>query len=102
MDSEARLQRALAASAAPRRDPAFTLSVIRAAEAQRYRRETILAVLKAGGLAAAVASLLAPFLDWAAANGDALRSGVLSAAALLVLVGTSRLVSARVTAILRR
>jgi hypothetical protein len=101
-DREARLARALAASAAPRRDPAFTLAVIRAAEAKRYQEQTVRAMLKGAGLAAAAASLVVPFLGWASAHSQALESGVLGAAGLLLLVGAARLMSARATTILRR
>jgi hypothetical protein len=101
MDNEARLARALAADGAPRRDPAFALAVIRAAEAERYRAETIRSVLKGAGMAAAAASLLVPFLSWPGAHAGALQSGILGAASLLVLVAGARLASARVTAILR-
>jgi hypothetical protein len=102
MDKEARLLRALASSAAPKRDPAFTMTVMRAAEAYRFRREATRSVLKAGGLAAAAASLAVPFLAWAGAHGEALQSGILGAAALLLLVGAGRLLSARATAMLHR
>lgn len=102
MDREARLMAALAAGRAPPRDPAFTLSVIRAAEAQRYRIETIRAMLKAAGIAAAAGSLVLPFAGWAGANSQGLQSGALWAACLLVLVAGARLLSARATAVLRR
>lgn len=101
MDNEARLTAALAAGGAPRRDPAFTMAVIRAAEAERYRTATIRAMLKGAGLAAAAASLAVPLLGWAASNGEALREGILGAAGLLLLVAAARLLSARATAILR-
>ncbi|MGH6950349.1 MAG: hypothetical protein ACREH4_05730 [Vitreimonas sp.] len=101
MDNEARLMAALAAGGAPRRDPAFTMAVMRAAEAKRYRAATIRSMLKVAGLAAAAASLALPFAGWAGANLDALREGILGAAGLLVLVGATRLLSARATAILR-
>ena len=41
MDSEARLLRVLAVPAAPKRDPGFTMAVIRAAEGKRYREQTV-------------------------------------------------------------
>ena len=102
MDNETRLTRALGAAVAPRRDPEFTMSVMRAAEVYRFRGATLLSVLRAGGLAAAAASLAVPFLAWAGAHADALQSGILGAAALIVLVGTGRFMSARATAMLRR
>lgn len=101
MDNEARLMAALAAGAAPRRDPAFTMAVMRAAEAERYRTATARSMLKAAGLAAAAASLALPLLDWAGANAGALQEGVLGVASLLVLVAAARLLSARATTILR-
>jgi len=101
MDNETRLLAALASSGAPRRDPAFTMAVIRAAEAARYRTETIRSMLKAAGIAAAGASLILPVLGWAAANSAGLQNGVLGAASLFVLVAGARLLSARATAILR-
>lgn len=98
MDSEARLMRALGGSAAPARDPAFTLAVIRAAEAERYRAAAARSMLRGAALAAAAAALALPFLSWAAANSDALQSGILSAGALLTLVGGARLMTQRATA----
>lgn len=102
MDAEARLRAALGASVAPARDPAFALAVIRAAEAGRYRVETALSVLRAGGLTAAAAALAALALDWAAGNPAAFQNGILTAAALISLVGLARLMSARATVLLKR
>jgi len=102
MDNETRLLRALGAAVAPKRDPAFTMSVMRAAEAHRFRRETAHSMLRAGGFAAAAASLAVPFLGWAGAHGEALQTGALGAGALFVLVATARFMSARATAMLRR
>jgi anti-sigma factor RsiW len=101
MDNEARLQRALAAGAAPPRDPAFTMAVLRAAEAERYRLETARSVLRGAGLAAALASLAVPFLGWASANADALQTGALGAAGLFVAVVGVRVASSRITTVLR-
>src|SRR5262245_41541569 len=101
MDNEARLQRALAADAAPARDPAFTMAVMRAAEAERYRWETVLSMARGAGLAAAAAGLAAPLVGWANVNAEPLRPGMPGAAALIVLVGMVRLLSARITAVLR-
>jgi hypothetical protein len=101
MDNEARLRAALAAGAAPARDPAFTMAVMRAAEAERYRRETIHSMLKWAGMAAAAASLIVPFLGWAGAHAEALENGVLGAGSLLALVAAARFMSARATAMLR-
>ena len=101
MDNEARLMAALAADGAPRRDPGFTMAVMRAAEAERYRSATVRAMLTGAGLAAAAASLAVPFVNWAGSNGDALSEGMMGAASLLLLVAAARFLSARATAILR-
>src|SRR5262245_34695988 len=102
MDNEARLMAALAAGGAPGRDPAFTMSVVRAAEAERYRLETIRSMLKGAGLGAAAASLIVPLLGWAGTGAPGLENGILGAASLLVLVAGARLLSSRATAILRQ
>jgi hypothetical protein len=102
MDEEVRLMRALGASAAPSRDPAFTLSVVRAAERLRYREETARAVLRAAGLAAAAACLTLPLFGWVSSHQGGFQTGVLGAAALVVLVGGARLLSARATAVLHQ
>lgn len=102
MDSEDRLRRALGASAAPVRDPGFTLAVIRAAEVRRFRWEAARSILKAAGMAAAAAALVVPFLGWSVTHAEGLQSGILGAAGLLALVGTGRLMSARAASVLRR
>jgi hypothetical protein len=101
MDNEARLARALAASGAPSRDPAFTLSVMRAAERERYGLALAQAILRTAGLAAAAAGLGVWFIGWAASNAEAFQTGLLGAASLTLLVAGARLLSARVTAVLR-
>jgi hypothetical protein len=98
MDNEARLLRALNAGAAPARDPAFTLAVMRRAEEARFRAETVRSVLRGAGLAAAAAALAVPLMDWAAANGAALKTGGLAAAALLTLVWAARIMTQRLAA----
>lgn len=102
MNTEARLMAALGGPAAPARDPRFTLAVLQAAEADRYRKASAQAILRGAGLAAAAAALLVPFLGWAGANADALQSGVVGAAGLLTLVGAARLMTVRAAAVLRR
>ncbi|MGE0739750.1 MAG: hypothetical protein AB7O98_00285 [Hyphomonadaceae bacterium] len=102
MDSEARLMRALQATAAPRRDPAFTLSVIEAAEAERFRREAVLSVLRGAGIAAAAASLLPPVLGWAGQNPGAVGSIALPIAGVLTLVWLARLMARRADTVLGR
>lgn len=102
MDTEARLRAALGQSAAPARDPGFALAVIRAAEAGRYKKEAARSILRAGGVAAAAAALAALGLDWAAGNPAAFQAGILTAVALISLVGLARLMSARATVLLKR
>jgi hypothetical protein len=98
MDAEARLAAALAGSAAPARDPVFTLEVIRAAEAERFRAEAALSVLRWGGMAAAAASLLVLLAGWGTANWDSLQSGVLGAGGIFALVAIARLMTQRLAA----
>ncbi len=102
MDTEARLRAALGASAAPARDPGFALAVIRAAEAGRYKRAAARSVLRAGGVAAAAAALVALGLDWAGGNAAAFQNGILTAAALMSLVGLARLMATRASVLLKR
>lgn len=100
MDKEARLMQALGGPAAPARDPAFTLAVLRAAEARRFRTEVLRSALAAAGMAAAAAALAAPLLGWAAANWQGLQSGVALALALAAGVGAARLAGRRASAVL--
>lgn len=98
MDNEARLMRALGAAAAPARDPAFTLAVIRAAESGRFRAAAAYSMLRIGALAALGAALALPVLAWATANSEAFQSGILAAAGILTLVGATRLMTQRAAA----
>jgi hypothetical protein len=98
MDSEARLMRALAADRPPAVDPGFALGVMRAAEAERFRREALALGLRAAGLGAAAAALAVPLLGWAAAHAEALQSGLVGAAGLVTLVWIAHLARQRVTA----
>lgn len=102
MDSEARLQRALGASAAPARDTGFTMAVMRAAENRRFRLAAFLGLLRGAGLAAVGAALVVPFLGWAPVSMGPLQSGVFAAGALLSLLLTARLTSQRVAGALRK
>jgi len=102
MTREARLAAALGGSAAPARDRAFALRVIEAMEQKRYPGETLRAMLRAGGIAAAAGSLAYPLLAWAGTNAEAFQNGIWGAAALIGLVGLARLMSARATVLLRR
>jgi hypothetical protein len=98
MDAEARLAAALGRSAAPARDAAFTLGVIRAAEAERFRAQAALSILRWGGMAAVAASLLALLASWGAANWDGLESGILGAGGIFALVAMARLMTQRLAA----
>jgi hypothetical protein len=98
MDSEARLVRALGAAAAPVQDPAFALAVIRSAEAGRFREAAARSMLRGAALAAVSAALVLPFVGWAAANSEALQTGILSAGGILTLVGSTRLMTQRAAA----
>jgi hypothetical protein len=98
MNSEARLMRALGAAVAPAQDPAFTLAVIRAAEAGRFRAAAARSMLRGASLAAVSAALALPFLGWASANSEAFQTGILAAAGILTLVGATRLMTQRAAA----
>ncbi len=102
MDSEARLMRALGPSAAPKRDPRFTLAVIEAAERARFRNQTALSMLRGAGYAGATAALAAPFLNWAGSNGQGLQTGIIATAGLFALIWGSRLVARRAATVLGR
>jgi len=96
MDNEARLMRALGAPAAPKRDPAFTLAVMRESEVRRYRRASALSLLRTAGVAAASGALVLPLLTWLPAHAEAVQQGAVTAGALLTLVLVARLMSQRV------
>jgi hypothetical protein len=98
MDAEARLARALGKSAAPPRDPAFTLAVIEAAGAPSFRLETTRAMLRAAGLAAAGASLLLVVANWSVLNWEGVESGILGAGGIFALVAATRLMTQRLAA----
>lgn len=97
MDSEARLMRALRA-ASPRRDPRFTLTVMRRAEADRFRAEAIRKMLHAGGLAAAAAALAVPAAGWVVANAEALQQGTLATFSILLFVRGIQILTRRAAA----
>jgi hypothetical protein len=98
MDAEARLAAVLGRSAAPARDPGFTLAVIRAAEAERFRSEAALSVLRWGGMAAVGASLMVLLAGWGAANWDGVQTGILGAGGIFALVAMARLMTQRLAA----
>ena len=95
MDAEARLAAALGVSAAPARDPAFTLAVIRAAEAKRFRAEAALSMLRWGAVAAATACLGLVLASWTSLHWDGVQSGILGAGGIFALVATARLMTQR-------
>jgi hypothetical protein len=90
MTTDARLERALSAPAAPAGDPAFVLAVIERAERERFRTASVLTLLRGAGLAAAAAALAVPLAEWGAAHSEALQSGLLAAGGLLALAGATR------------
>lgn len=95
MTAEERLNRALAAPAAPGKDLHFTLQVMRAAEAARYRADTARRLVMGATLAAlAVAGLLAA-AGWASENADMAADLALSVGG--VLAGLSLLRGLRLT-----
>lgn len=91
--SEDRLMRALGASAAPAKDARFVLAVMARAEAERYRRESLMALLRTGGLAAAGALLLILLAGWAGTHGEATQTVIMAAGGLLGLIATTRLLA---------
>lgn len=95
MDAEARLAAALGASAAPVRDPAFTLAVIRAAEAGRFKAEAARSVLSAGAVAAAAACLALLLAGWTSVNWVGVQGGILGAGGIFALVAMARLMTQR-------
>jgi hypothetical protein len=102
MDAEARLAAALAGSATPSRDPDFTLAVIRAAEADRFKVEALRSMLSSGALAAAGAVLALSLAGWGALNWDGVQTGILGAAGIFALVATARLMTQRLAAATNR
>jgi len=98
MDSEARLTRALAADAAPARDPAFMIAVMQGAERARFRADLAGTVLRGAGVAAAIAALAVPLGSWAAANAEALQTGLGGAVGLIALVAATRIMTQRAAA----
>lgn len=99
MNAETRLAAALGTSAAPTRDPAFTLAVIRAAEANRFKAEAASAMLRWGALAGATACLLLALAGWTAANWAGVQAGLLNAGAIFALVAAARLMTKRLASV---
>ncbi len=102
MDADARLQAALDKSAAPARDPDFTLAVIRAAEADRFRVATARSMLSWGAAAAAASVLALTLAGWSALNWAGVQEGILGAGGIFALVATTRLMTQRLAAVSAR
>lgn len=86
MNTEDRLNRALTASAAPAKDMHFTLQVMRAAEAARFRAETARRLLRGAALASLAAVAILPVAGWLAENMNvALDVGLAAGGALAAL-----------------
>lgn len=98
MDAEARLARAMSASAAPARDPAFTLAVIEAAETERFRMEAAQSMLRWAGLAAAGAALALVLAGGISSHWQGVQDGILGAGGIFALVATARLMTQRLAA----
>lgn len=90
MSPEDRLNRALAAPAAPAKDMAFTLQVMREAEAAHYRADTARRLVWGGGLAALAVAALLPAAGWAVENADAALDVALAVGAVLALLSVLR------------
>lgn len=95
MDAEARLAAALGASAAPARDPGFTLAVIRAAEARRFKAVAVASMLRWGGLAAAASLVVLVLAGWTSLNWTGAQSGILATGGIFALVALARLMTQR-------
>lgn len=95
MNAEVRLAAALGLAAAPARDPAFTLAVIRAAESERFKAETARTMLSWGAVAAAVACLALVLAGWASVHWAGVQGGILGVGAIFALVATARLMTQR-------
>lgn len=102
MDAEARLAAALGGSAAPARDPGFTLAVIRAAEAGRFKAAAARAMLSSAAVAAAGACLALVLAGWTAVNWQGVQGGILGAGGIFALVATARLMTQRLAAVSTR
>ena len=95
MDADSRLAAALGASAAPARDPSFTLAVIRAAEEARFKAATAASVLRWGAMAAVFACLALVVAGWTSAHWADAEGGILGAAAIFALVAMARRMTQR-------
>ncbi|MCX7358203.1 MAG: hypothetical protein NT015_08690 [Alphaproteobacteria bacterium] len=95
MESEARLAAALGASAAPARDPGFTLAVIRGAEQARFKAAAAASMLRWGGLAAVVACLVLILAGWTSVNWAGVEGGIMGVGAIFALVAMGRRMTQR-------
>jgi hypothetical protein len=102
MDVETRLAAVLGQSAAPARDPAFTLAIIRAGEAERFKAAVTVSMLRWGALAAVAASLGLVLAGWASVNWDGVQGGILGAGGIFALVAMARLMTQRLAVIRTR
>jgi len=98
MDAEARLTAVFGQSAAPARDPAFTLGVIRAAEAKRFRADAAQSMLRWGGMTAVLACLALILAGWTSLHWAEVQGGILGAGGIFALVATARLMTQRLAA----
>lgn len=90
MSPEDRLNRALAAPAAPAKDMAFTLQVMREAEAARYRAETGRRLVRGAALAVLIVAGVMPAAGWAAENADAALDLALAGGGVLAILSLVR------------
>ena len=91
--SEVRLMRALGAAAAPAKDARFVLAVMERAEAARFRRESLMGLLRTAGLAAAGAALLVLFGGWVGTHAEATQTVIMAAGGMLGLIAATRLLA---------
>lgn len=102
MSEEAKLERAFAATAAPKRDTAFVIAVLERAEAERYRTERARKVLTGAGLAAGAAGLAALAGAWLTEQPPTAMTGAVLAVALGALVFRARNIASRLAWTARR
>lgn len=98
MSMEERLDRALAARAAPAKDMRFTLEVMRRAEALRFRADAARRLVAGAALAAVAAAALIAVAGWAAENADFVLDAALAVGGVFALATLSRGVLRRLPA----
>lgn len=95
MSDDARLERALAATAAPKRDASFVIAVLKRAEGERYRRERARKALLGAGSTAALAGLAALAGAWLIEQpGIAFTSAIIALAFVMLVLRARRITSA--------